>query len=77
MERKSLSCSHPYRNYCFIFGHVIHHPPGITAIELGDGDPPYADIHPVRALFQIVRNPPPTLKRHSDWTQDYNDFISE
>ncbi|XP_063851203.1 LOW QUALITY PROTEIN: neither inactivation nor afterpotential protein C-like [Scylla paramamosain] len=50
---------------------------GITAIELGDGAPPNADVHPVRALFQIVRNPPPTLKRHSDWTQEYNDFIAE
>ncbi|KAG7169893.1 Neither inactivation nor afterpotential protein C-like [Homarus americanus] len=50
---------------------------GITAIELADGDPPYADIHPVRALFQIVRNPPPVLKRSSDWSQDFIDFISE
>ncbi|XP_050690144.1 neither inactivation nor afterpotential protein C-like isoform X2 [Eriocheir sinensis] len=50
---------------------------GITAIELGDGHPPNADVHPVRALFQIVRNPPPTLKRFSDWTQDFNDFIGE
>ncbi|XP_071531793.1 neither inactivation nor afterpotential protein C isoform X5 [Panulirus ornatus] len=50
---------------------------GITAIELGDGEPPYSDIHPVRALFQILRNPPPSLKRVSDWTQDFVDFISE
>lgn len=50
---------------------------GITAIELGDGDPPYADLHPVRALFQIIRNPPPQLRRVSDWTQDFVDFISE
>ncbi|KAK7081389.1 Myosin-IIIa, partial [Halocaridina rubra] len=50
---------------------------GIVAIELADGDPPYADIHPVRALFQIIRNPPPCLKRASDWTQDFVDFIAE
>ncbi|XP_068244393.1 neither inactivation nor afterpotential protein C isoform X2 [Palaemon carinicauda] len=50
---------------------------GITAIELADGDPPYADIHPVRALFQILRNPPPLLKRASDWSQDLVDFIAE
>nr|XP_045621607.1 neither inactivation nor afterpotential protein C-like isoform X2 [Procambarus clarkii] len=50
---------------------------GITAIELADGDPPYADIHPVRAIFQVVRNPPPTLKRSSHWSQEFIDFISE
>ncbi|ROT82560.1 putative myosin-IIIa-like isoform X5 [Penaeus vannamei] len=43
----------------------------------GRGDPPYADLHPVRALFQIIRNPPPQLRRVSDWTQDFVDFISD
>ncbi|CAD7079978.1 unnamed protein product [Hermetia illucens] len=50
---------------------------GITAIELGDGKPPFHDMHPTRAMFQIVRNPPPTLTVISNWTQNYNDFISE
>ncbi|XP_050438811.1 neither inactivation nor afterpotential protein C isoform X2 [Adelges cooleyi] len=50
---------------------------GITAIELADGKPPYLDIHPTRALFQIVRNPPPGLFRPSNWSQLYNDFIAE
>jgi myosin-3 len=50
---------------------------GITAIELGDGKAPFQDIHPTRALFQIVRNPPPRLYRPTNWSQEYNDFISE
>ncbi|XP_318814.5 neither inactivation nor afterpotential protein C [Anopheles gambiae] len=50
---------------------------GITAIELGDGKPPFADMHATRAMFQIVRNPPPTLYRQSNWSQEYNDFIAE
>lgn len=28
---------------------------GITAIELGDGDPPLSELHPMRALFKIPR----------------------
>ncbi|XP_066574205.1 myosin-IIIa [Amia ocellicauda] len=48
---------------------------GITAIELGDGDPPLADLHPMRALFKIPRNPPPTLHQPELWSADFNDFI--
>uniref|UniRef100_A0ACB8G0W3 Myosin-IIIb n=1 Tax=Sphaerodactylus townsendi TaxID=933632 RepID=A0ACB8G0W3_9SAUR len=29
---------------------------GITAIELGDGDPPLFDMHPVKTLFKIPRS---------------------
>lgn len=50
---------------------------GITAIELADGKPPFQDMHPTRALFQIVHNPPPTLYRPANWTQTLNDFINE
>lgn len=50
---------------------------GIMAIELGDGVAPFADMHPTRAMFQIVRNPPPTLYRPANWTQNYNDFVAE
>jgi hypothetical protein len=50
---------------------------GITAIELADGKAPFENIHPTRALFQIVSNPPPTLYRPASWTQLLNDFINE
>ncbi|PSN47190.1 hypothetical protein C0J52_07874 [Blattella germanica] len=51
---------------------------GITAIELAEGDPPLSDLHPMRALFQIPRNPPPQLSHPEDYTPELlPDFISE
>ncbi|XP_065571075.1 neither inactivation nor afterpotential protein C-like isoform X2 [Artemia franciscana] len=50
---------------------------GITAIELGDGNPPLSEVHPVRAMYQIMNNPPPLLKTWTEWSTEYNDFISE
>ncbi|XP_063161984.1 myosin-IIIb [Candoia aspera] len=50
---------------------------GITAIELGDGDPPLFDMHPVKTLFKIPRNPPPTLFQPEDWSRGFNHFISQ
>ncbi|CAH1176110.1 unnamed protein product [Phaedon cochleariae] len=50
---------------------------GITVIELGDGKPPLQDMHPTRALFQIATNPPPTVSKLSNWSENYHDFINE
>ncbi|XP_045416245.1 myosin-IIIb [Lemur catta] len=50
---------------------------GITAIELGDGDPPLFDMHPVKTLFKIPRNPPPTLLYPEKWCEEFNHFISQ
>ncbi|XP_023574934.1 myosin-IIIb isoform X1 [Octodon degus] len=50
---------------------------GITAIELGDGDPPLFDMHPVKTLFKIPRNPPPTLLHPENWCEEFNHFIAQ
>ncbi|XP_057665363.1 neither inactivation nor afterpotential protein C isoform X1 [Diorhabda carinulata] len=50
---------------------------GITTIELAEGKAPYQGMNPSRTLFQIVSNPPPTLKKVSNWTENFHDFISE
>ncbi|CAB3231368.1 unnamed protein product [Arctia plantaginis] len=50
---------------------------GITTIELGDGIAPFQEMHPTRALFQIVRNPPPGFSKPAMWSNDLNDFIAE
>ncbi|XP_038654074.1 myosin-IIIa isoform X4 [Scyliorhinus canicula] len=49
---------------------------GITAIELADGNPPLTDLHPMRALFKIPRNPPPKLHQPELWSELFNDFIT-
>ncbi|XP_062861704.1 mitogen-activated protein kinase kinase kinase kinase 4 isoform X3 [Trichomycterus rosablanca] len=47
---------------------------GITAIEMAEGAPPLCDMHPMRALFLIPRNPPPRLKSKK-WSKKFINFI--
>ncbi|XP_076119057.1 mitogen-activated protein kinase kinase kinase kinase 4-like isoform X2 [Alosa pseudoharengus] len=47
---------------------------GITAIEMAEGAPPLCDMHPMRALFLIPRNPPPRLKSKK-WSKKFFNFI--
>ncbi|XP_031415553.1 TRAF2 and NCK interacting kinase a isoform X2 [Clupea harengus] len=47
---------------------------GITAIEMAEGAPPLCDMHPMRALFLIPRNPAPRLKSKK-WSKKFHQFI--
>ncbi|CAL8301471.1 unnamed protein product [Arctogadus glacialis] len=47
---------------------------GITALEMAEGAPPLCDMHPMRALFLIPRNPPPKLKTKK-WSKRFLSFV--
>eukprot|EP01080_Neovahlkampfia_damariscottae_P004678 gene4678-8250_t len=50
---------------------------GILCLLLADLEIPRSDMHPMRALFIIAHREPPELKCKSDWSTEFNDFISK
>ncbi|RDD46693.1 Traf2 and NCK-interacting protein kinase [Trichoplax sp. H2] len=48
---------------------------GITAIEMAERQPPLCDVHPMRALFLILRGPSPKLKSPRRWSRSFVNFV--
>jgi serine/threonine protein kinase len=50
---------------------------GIMAMEMAEGEPPYMEFPPLRALFLITTKGIPDLKDGDKWSRDFRDFVSK
>jgi serine/threonine protein kinase len=50
---------------------------GITAIEMVEGEPPNYDLKPFQIMIKLPNDPPPTLKSPQNFSENFNDFISQ
>ncbi|EGC39974.1 hypothetical protein DICPUDRAFT_91113 [Dictyostelium purpureum] len=50
---------------------------GIMMMEMAEGEPPYMDFPPLRALFLITTKGIPPLKEGSKWSKTFQDFFSK
>lgn len=48
---------------------------GISGIEMAETCPPRWKVHPMRVIFMISRDEPPTLTEPSQWSQEFRDFL--
>jgi serine/threonine protein kinase len=50
---------------------------GISLIEMAEGKPPLSTIHPMRAIFIIPNQPPPTLSQVDQFSPELNDLVAQ
>lgn len=49
---------------------------GICSIEFAQGEPPNYEIQPMKVMLYIAKNPPPKLKNHQNFSEEFNHFIA-
>eukprot|EP00249_Psilotum_nudum_P019534 c27300_g1_i1 orf=261-3173(+) len=49
---------------------------GVSAIEMAEGRPPRSNVHPMRVLFMISREPAPMLEDKEKWSLIFHDFVA-
>eukprot|EP00899_Mesostigma_viride_P029174 jgi/Mesvir1/9441/Mv09838-RA.1 len=50
---------------------------GISAIEMAEVLPPRSNVHPMRVIFMISRDPPPRLQDKDRWSLMFHDFVAK
>jgi hypothetical protein len=50
---------------------------GIMLIEMAEGEPPYMEYPPLRALFLITTKGIPPVKNQNKWSRDFHDFFAK
>jgi len=50
---------------------------GIMLIEMAEGEPPYMDYPPLRALFLITTKGIPPVRNQHKWSREFHDFFSK
>ncbi|XP_024545047.1 serine/threonine-protein kinase 4 [Selaginella moellendorffii] len=50
---------------------------GVSAIEMAEGLPPRSNVHPMRVLFMISREPAPMLEDKEKWSLVFHDFVAK
>ncbi|KAG9140134.1 hypothetical protein Leryth_015747 [Lithospermum erythrorhizon] len=50
---------------------------GVSAIEMAEGFPPRATVHPMRVLFMISSEPAPMLEDKEKWSLVFHDFVAK
>lgn len=50
---------------------------GIMLIEMAEGEPPYMEYPPLRALFLITTKGIPPVKNQNKWSREFHDFFAK